>query len=144
MGGVPPLGYQCRDHKLIVIPSEAETVQHLFRRYASLGSVRLLQQELAASAIRSKSWMSTTGRRWGGKPLARGALYTMLRNWIYRGQIVHKDQHYPGEHQPIIDEPLWDGCRQSSPPTPSSARAERERWSPASSRDCYMTPRGIA
>jgi hypothetical protein len=32
----------------------------------------------------------------------------MLRNWIYRGQIVHKDQHYPGEHEPVIDEPLWD------------------------------------
>src|SRR5213075_1397198 len=108
MGGVPPLGYQCQDHKLILIPSEAETVQHIFRRYAALGSVRLLQQELDAAGIRSKSWISTPGRRWGGKPLARGALYTMLRNRIYRGEIVHKDQHYPGEHEPIIDEKLWD------------------------------------
>jgi hypothetical protein len=109
MGGVPPLGYECRDHKLIVIPSEAETVKHIFRRYASLGSVRLLQQELDAAGIRSKSWVSTlTDRRWGGKPLARGALYLMLRNPIYRGRIVHKDQHYPGEHQPIIDEVLWE------------------------------------
>jgi site-specific DNA recombinase len=107
MGGVPPLGYECRDHKLIVIPSEAETVRHIFRRYAALGSVRLLQQELDATGIRSKSWISTAGHRWGGKPLARGALYTMLRNRIYRGQIVHKDQHYPGEHEPIIDEGLW-------------------------------------
>jgi SAM-dependent methyltransferase len=100
MGGVPPLGYRCRDHKLIVIPREAETVQHIFRRYAALGSVRLLQQELDAAGVRSKSWVSTAGRCWGGKPLARGALYTMLRNRIYRGQIVHKDQHYPGEHEP--------------------------------------------
>src|ERR1700730_561322 len=69
MGGVPPLGYECRDHKLIVIPSEAETVQHIFRRYAALGSVRLLQQELDAAGIRSKSWVSTTGRRWVGKPI---------------------------------------------------------------------------
>jgi len=107
MGGVPPLGYRCRDHKLIVIPREAETVQHIFRRYATLGSVRLLQQELDGAGIRSKSWVSTVGRCWGGKPLARGALYTMLRNRIYRGQIVHKDQHYPGEHEPIIDEVLW-------------------------------------
>jgi site-specific DNA recombinase len=108
MGGVPPLGYSCRDHKLIIIPREAETVQHIFRRYAALGSVRLLQQELDASGIRSKSWTSTTGHRWGGKPLARGALYTMLRNPIYRGQIVHKEQHYPGEHEPVIDEALWE------------------------------------
>src|SRR3981189_2490477 len=61
MGGVPPLGYQCRDHKLIVIPSEAETVQHIFRRYAALGSVRLLQQALDAAGIRSKTWIRTAG-----------------------------------------------------------------------------------
>src|SRR5467141_1295189 len=48
MGGMPPLGYRARDHKLIVIDSEAETVRHIFRRYAALGSVRLLQQELEA------------------------------------------------------------------------------------------------
>src|ERR1700736_2535004 len=35
MGGVPPLGYKARDHKLIVIESEADTVRHIFRRYAA-------------------------------------------------------------------------------------------------------------
>src|SRR5712672_862948 len=108
MGGMPPLGYRASDHKLIVVESEAETVRHVFRRYAALGSVRLLQQELEAQGIRSKRWTSTTGRRWGGKPIVRGALYRMLQNRIYRGEIVHKDQHYPGEHMPIVDEGLWD------------------------------------
>jgi site-specific DNA recombinase len=108
MGGVPPLGYKARDHKLIVIESEAETVRHIFRRYAALGSVRLLKEELEAQGIRSKCWASAAGRRWGDKPLARGALYLMLQNRIYRGEIVHKDQHYPGEHMPIIDAVLWD------------------------------------
>jgi len=32
----------------------------------------------------------------------------MLQNRIYRGEIVHKDQHYPGEHAPIIERVLWD------------------------------------
>src|ERR1051326_7638780 len=108
MGGMPPLGYRCHDHKLILIESEAETVQHIFRRYAALGSVRLLQQELDAAGIRSKSWVSSSGRSWGGKPLARGALYLMLRNPIYRGLIVHRDQHYPGGPEPIVDDALWD------------------------------------
>jgi site-specific DNA recombinase len=31
----------------------------------------------------------------------------MLQNRIYRGEIVHKNQAYPGEHAPIIDEDLW-------------------------------------
>src|ERR1700724_1958546 len=89
---------------MTLIRLTAETVRHVFQRYAALGSVRLLKEELDAHGIRSKRWTSAAGRRWGGKPLARGALYLMLRNRIYRGEIVHKDQHYPGEHEPIIDE----------------------------------------
>ena len=43
MGGVPPLGYRVQDRKLVIIDSEAEIVRSIFRRYAELGSVRLLQ-----------------------------------------------------------------------------------------------------
>ena len=46
MGGVPPLGYEARDRGLIVVDSEAETVRYIFRRYAELGSVRFLKEEL--------------------------------------------------------------------------------------------------
>src|ERR1700730_16555941 len=67
-----------------------------------------LRHELEDHGIRSKRWTSTVGRRWGGKPIVRGSLYRMLQNRIYRGEIVHKDQHYPGEHMPIVDEALWD------------------------------------
>ena len=42
----------------------------------------------------------------GGKPIPRGALYLILQNRIYRGEIVH---FYPGEHDPIVDEDLWQG-----------------------------------
>src|SRR5207248_5203228 len=45
MGGVPPLGYRAEAGKLIIIDSEAETVRLIFRRYAELGSVRLLKEE---------------------------------------------------------------------------------------------------
>src|SRR5262249_49745346 len=53
-GRVPPLGYACRDHKLSVIPTEAETVRHIFRRYAVLGSMRL-QQQLEQAGVRRQS-----------------------------------------------------------------------------------------
>ena len=108
MGGVPPLGYAVHEHRLVVIEAEAETVRQIFRCYAVLGSVRLLQHELETRGIVSKRWSSASGHSWGGKPTARGALYLMLRNRIYRGEIVHRDNAYPGEHQPIIDEKLWD------------------------------------
>ncbi len=107
MGGVPPLGYAVSDRKLIVVEHEAETVRHIFRRYAAIGSVRLLREELETRGITGKSWTSASGRWRGGKPIARGALYLMLRNPIYRGEIVHKDETYPGEHTAIIDPTLW-------------------------------------
>ena len=108
MGGVPPLGYRVEDHKLVVIDSEAEIVRSIFRRYAELGSVRLLKNNLDARGINSKAWTSASGRRIGGKPFSRGALYLILQNRTYLGEIVHNRQSHPGEHPPIIDQPLWD------------------------------------
>ena len=73
MGGVPPLGYQAQDRKLVIVDSEAEIVRFIFRRYAELGSVRLLKDELEVRSIRSKLRTSASGRISGGKPFARGA-----------------------------------------------------------------------
>jgi DNA invertase Pin-like site-specific DNA recombinase len=61
IGGVPPLGYRAQDRKLVIIDSEAEIVRSIFRRYAELGSVRLLKDELEARRIDSRSWTSASG-----------------------------------------------------------------------------------
>jgi len=111
MGGVPPLGYRVQDRKLVIVDSEAELVRSILRRYAELGSVRLLKEELEAQGRKSKSWTSAAGRVIGGKPFSRGALYLMLRNRTYRGEIVHNGQSHPSEHPPIIDHPLWDAVQ---------------------------------
>src|SRR5439155_20355938 len=112
MGGVPPIGYQVRDRKLVIVPAEADRVRHIFRRYCVVGSVRLIKEELDAQGIVSKQWTSTSGHSRGGKPIARGALYLMLQNRIYCGEIVHKDQHYLGEHDAIIDPQLWQAVQE--------------------------------
>jgi hypothetical protein len=111
MGGVPPLGYRVQERKLVIVDSEAEIVRAIFRRYAELGSVRLLKDELEARGIQSKLRMGASDRISGGKPFARGALYLMLQNRAYLGVIVHKGQFHPGEHEPIIDQPLWDAVQ---------------------------------
>ena len=51
MGGVPPLGYRVQDRKLVIVDSEAEIVRFIFRRYAELGSVRWLRDELEALSV---------------------------------------------------------------------------------------------
>jgi DNA invertase Pin-like site-specific DNA recombinase/AraC-like DNA-binding protein len=108
MGGLPPIGYDVLDRKLVVNATEAETVRHIFRRYAELKSVLALKEDLDAAGIVSKARFDRFGNTKGGVPIARGALYLMLQNRIYRGEIVHKDNAYPGLHEPIIDVALWN------------------------------------
>src|SRR6202050_2525107 len=43
MGGLPSLGYDVKDRKLVVNEGEAATVRHIFQRYLALGTVRSLQ-----------------------------------------------------------------------------------------------------
>jgi site-specific DNA recombinase len=108
MGGLPSLGYDVKDRKLIVNEKEAETVRYIFRRYVELKSVRELKEDLDSAGIVSKIRTASDGSPYGGQSLARGALYLMLQNRIYRGEIVHKGKSYPGEHRAIIDETLWN------------------------------------
>jgi site-specific DNA recombinase len=111
MGGLPPLGYDVQDKKLVVNTGEAETVRDTYRRYAALGSVRLLQRELNAAGVVSKIRQNQDGHRWGGNKLARGALYRMLQNRIYLGEIVHKGRSHPGDHAAIVDQELWEAVQ---------------------------------
>jgi site-specific DNA recombinase len=108
MGGLVPLGYDLKDRKLVPNPKEAERVAKIFSFYLELGCVRKLAERLDREAIRSKVWITRTGARLGGVAFARGALYDLLRNRLYLGEIRHRDQWYPGEHKGIVPRSLWD------------------------------------
>lgn len=107
MGGSIPLGYDLRERKLIINKEEAEVVRLIFERYTALGSVRQLRDELKARKITTKTRIAANGRRSGGKAFARGALYQMLQNRLYRGEVAHRGNVYPGQHQGIISDELW-------------------------------------
>jgi site-specific DNA recombinase len=108
MGGMPSLGYDVKDRKLVVNENEARTVVDIFRRYVALKSVHALKDELAEAGIKSKRRLRPDGTQYGSKQFSRGALYLMLQNRIYRGEITHKSNSFPGEHSAIIEQPLWD------------------------------------
>jgi len=108
MGGLPSLGYDVQNRKLVVNDEEALTVLHIFRRYVELRSVRALQAELDGAGIRSKRRVFADGTQVGGQRFSRGALYLMLQNRIYRGEITHKGDAYPGQHSAIVEKALWD------------------------------------
>jgi DNA invertase Pin-like site-specific DNA recombinase len=107
MGGNVPLGYDVRERKLIVNEAEAETVRMIFHRYAELGSVRLLGHELDRLGVVSKRREGAGGVLAGGNRFSRGALYTLLQNPIYRGEIGHQGKVYLGQHEAVIDAELW-------------------------------------
>jgi site-specific DNA recombinase len=107
MGGLPSLGYDVKDRKLVVNEVEADTVRYIYRRYLELGSVRELRGDLDAAGVVSKRRLASDGSVYGEQRFSRGALYLMLKNRIYRGEIVHKGKAFPGEHPAIIDEATW-------------------------------------
>jgi site-specific DNA recombinase len=111
MGGTVPVGYDVKDRKLVVNEAEAETVRLIFRRYLAVGCVSKLQIDLDRNGIRSKKRILTSGQVLGGCSFGRGALYHLLRNRIYRGEVVHKGLAYPGEHTSIVDEDLWNAVQ---------------------------------
>lgn len=115
MGGHPPLGYdlpEAGSHTLRVNDTEAETVRMIFNTYLKLNSVHTLVRQLEVQNIRSKARTTLAGRSIGGCPLNRGALYYLLRNRVYRGQVPHKDQSHPGLHDAIVNAELFAAVQQ--------------------------------
>jgi DNA invertase Pin-like site-specific DNA recombinase len=108
MGGTVPLGYDVKDRKLIVNPDEADRVRLIFRRYLAIGCVSQLRNDLEQRGVRSKERILTSGRVLGGCSFGRGALYHLLQNRVYLGEVTHKGVSYPGAQEGIIDDDLWN------------------------------------
>jgi len=111
MGGLAPLGYDLPtngNRMLIVNPEEAETVRHLFRRYLELGSVYKLIAELDEQGLRSKQRVTVKGKILGGQAFSRGAMFHLLQNRVYVGDIAHKGERFDGQHDAIVDLALFD------------------------------------
>src|SRR3546814_641988 len=111
MGGVVPLGYDVVDRKLIVNAAEAGTIRTLFDLYRRLGTVKAVKAEADRLGLRTKARKPDNGSRPGSVPFTIGHLYKILTNRMYIGEITHKGNSYPGEHDPIIDRALWDAAQ---------------------------------
>lgn len=106
MGGTVALGYDVRDRRLVINPAEVETVREIFLRYLELPSVRLLKDDLSRRGIVSKIRLSKNGNRAGEMPsLPRRGLRVAF-NSLYIGEIRHRKERHPGQHQPIMDREL--------------------------------------
>ena len=110
VGGRPLLGYDVDRERmrLVVNEKEARLVRHIFESFCRLGSCMLVARELNAQGHRMKAWTSRKGRPMGGGTWKKTDVHHLLTNRRYIGQVVHKGQGYPGEHEAIIDRKVWD------------------------------------
>jgi site-specific DNA recombinase len=111
MGGTVPLGYDVVNRRLVANETDADLVRHIYERYLALGSVVELAEELNAQGHRTKLQQGASGPHRGGCIFRRGTLYHLLSNRIYLGQIIHKGEHFPGEHPAIVSAALWDAVQ---------------------------------
>ncbi len=114
VGGTLPLGYEMKDGKIAIVEEEAELVRSIFRRYLELGSVNELLRDLKERNIRTKTRLLSTGATRGGIPFGRGALYYLLSNLFYIGEVKYKNEILPGEQPPVMDRALFEAVRQKS------------------------------
>ena len=109
MGGTPPIGYAPDGRSLAIVEEHAALVRDVFSRYLALGNVRRVAEALHAEGVRSPvRTMAKSGKSFGGLPLSRGQIYSMLKCPTYIGEIHHKGAVHTALHTPIIARELWD------------------------------------
>ena len=140
MGGILPLGYDRPTdpvtRALVVNDHEAQTVRRIFQSYLELGSVHALEAQLDDEGIRSKAWCSNAGKAVGGLRLSRGALFHLLKNRVYLGEIRHGDLAYPGSHPPILDVETFEVVQTMLP-------SHRREWRARPLRSAAMPLRSL-
>ena len=111
MGGTVPLGYDLRDRKLYINRKKADCVREIFQQYLRLRTVPALTSYLRQSGVRTKIRIRRNEKTGGGY-YSRGALYQLLRNHLYVGEIEHKGSVYQGQQEAILDRALWAQVQQ--------------------------------
>ena len=102
-----PLGYVVKNDRLVVDQAESKVVQEIFTRYANKESVTAILNDLNARGVNTKRWRTRTGKLKGGKAFNRNAIYTLLKNRVYLGEVFYAASWQEGAHDSIIDGELW-------------------------------------
>lgn len=111
-GGTPVLGYDVdrsgASPTLVVNPVEAARVVEIFELYVERRSLLAVVAELNRRDWRNKAWSTRDGRPRGGLPFDKCRLHDLLTNVIYVGKTRHRDAIFPGEHEAIVSQEVFD------------------------------------
>jgi site-specific DNA recombinase len=112
VGPHAPYGYDYVGKRLVANKTEAAHVRFMFNRYLELGSMSALWRECAAKNLLTKVRARRSGEVVGGLPVTRGSIRFILCNPVYKGMVVHRGTQFPGRHQPLVGERLWNAVEQ--------------------------------
>ena len=104
MGGNPPLGYACKDRKLIINEKEAKIVRFIYNKFLQTESYFEVANILNTAGYRTRQKKENVP----GKKFEPKAVMRILKNPYYKGCVKHKENVYPGEHEAIIEESIWN------------------------------------
>ena len=108
MGGIPPLGYDVSNRKLIVNETESKLVRRIFERFIVLGGSTKVVRELKIESQTTKSWTTQDGKYRAGKPITKSLIYKLLANRTYLGELKHRTDWVKSEHPPIVSESKFE------------------------------------
>ena len=93
----------------------------------------------------TKSWVAQSGKDRVGKPLDKGALYKILNNPVYLGQMRHKGVNHPGEHEALVTPEQWEAVQTALASKPTDIRKGQIRAErPALLKGLIFTSDGYA
>lgn len=98
MGGSVPLGYRVENRALHIAPQEAELVQRIFEQFIAEKSTTKIVKELNEQGIQTKR----------KKAFCKQSIYKILHNRTYIGEISHKGESFPAQHEGLIDPITWE------------------------------------
>ena len=108
-GGNPVLGYDIDPlvRRLVVNEREAERVREIFSVCSESKTLAEAVRRVNAHNLKTKDWISRSGKHHVGRPFQTSTLKLLLRNVVYRGEVRHKGVLYPGEQDAIVTTELW-------------------------------------
>jgi site-specific DNA recombinase len=107
-GGLPPVGYTREGGQLIIEHKRAATVRFIFEKYVE---TRCAHQ--VTLALRDK---------WHDRRLPDSFVLRVLRNPVVTGKVAHKGKLYPGQHEPIVSEELFNHAQAIMADSPRKSR----------------------
>jgi len=108
IGGIPMLGYDVIDKKLITNRDEVFQINTIFNLYLKLRSLSQVAIQLNQWGWTTKRWITQRNRPTGGLQFNGSKVHGLITNLIYIGKVTYKGDVFDGEHDGIVDEKIFN------------------------------------